>query len=98
MMGRVDGLLLLQLGCLAFAEAQAIREDPDGKLKTKDGYHEFLRDDLARPLTGEEQAEVDRLLAHAARLMYLARTMGLVCNGLDHAFGGRAQDYGPWED
>ena len=79
--------LLAQLGAVYLAEANALREDPDGKLKSKDGFREFLRDDLARPLSVEELREYDRLDVSSRRLFYLARAGGLTCSCCECLFG-----------
>ena len=92
----MNGRMLLQLGCLFWAEAQALLGDPDNKLAYKDGYAELARTDLRRPLTPAERREFDRLEATSRQAFYRARTMGFVCNGTDHAFGGAPQEYGPW--
>ena len=76
--------LLAQLGALALAESNALRDDPDGKLKKKDGGSEHARDDLLRPLSPEEEREAARLEMHASRLFYAARASGFTCTCEDH--------------
>ena len=85
--------LVAQLGALFLAESQSISEDPDGKLKKKDGWSEHRRDDLQRPLTPGEQAEADQLEGIATRLFVDARSRGLACLCEEHVFGDPRKCY-----
>ena len=82
--------ILAQLGALALAERDAICQDPDGKLKKKDGWSEHARHDLERPLTSAEKREVARLGVLASRFFYRAHAAGLRCSCQDCVLGDPA--------
>ena len=84
--------LWAELALVARAEADAIQEDPDCKLKRKDGWSEHERDDLLRLLTPEEQWERDRLLALGKRFAYRAAEQGLTRLGSDYVYGDLSQE------
>ncbi len=68
----MNGRLLAQLGCVALADSEAVRDSYAWPRKL---------------LTSEERAEAERLMVLARRLFYRAREAGCVDMGTDALFG-----------
>lgn len=80
--------ILAQLAALALAEANALRDDPDGRIVNKNGYteHQPYYSDY-RVLTAAERAEEDRLRVLGYRCDYAAIEAGLRCSCGECLFG-----------